>query len=772
MSGMIGRIQLLRNIGQFDSVSTGATIALARLTLVYSENGRGKTTLAAILRSLATGDPLPITERRRLAAVQPPHVVLECTGGPPPAIFQNNVWNRTLPSMMIFDDIFVDENVHSGLAVQAHHRQNLHELILGAPAVALNRQLQESIARIETHNHDLRAKERAIPSDTMGPYSVEEFCSLPTRQDIDSAILAAERTLAAAREQDVVRDARSFESIPLPHFDTVAIEQLLARDLPALDSATLARLEVHFTSIGEGGEAWVANGVRRFVEARSDEGRDTCPFCAQDLRASPMIRHYRAYFGEEYASLKRDVSSALAALDQIHDREVPAGFERTVRFAIERRQFWSRFCEVPDVTLDTAAIVRDWQLARKALASQLAAKQAAPLEPSQLSAHSKALVAVFERHRETVAAVNHALQNANETIEILRERVGSANLFALGNDLRGLKAVKARAEPTIARLCAEYLEERASKQATERQRDETRTTLELHRTSAFPGYQIAINLYLERFNAGFRLNSVTYANTRGGPTCTYDVLINNTAVSIGPDYAHGLPSFRNTLSGGDRNALALAFFFASLDQVADLTQKVVIIDDPISSLDDHRALATVQEIRRLAERAGQVVVLSHNKQFLCRLWEGTDATARAAIELIRDGAGSSLREWHVAQDSITEHDRRTVKLRTFLTSGGGDMRGVARFLRPHLEAFFRVACPEWFKPGTLLGSFSRLCHQRLDTSEEILDRPTIQELDEIVEYANRFHHDTNPAWETEAINDGELRGFAQRVLTLCRPKGA
>lgn len=81
---MIHRIQLLRNIGQFDSVNSAATIPLAPLTLVYSENGRGKTTIASVLRSLATGDPIPIVERRRLTAQHPPHTVLECTSGPPP----------------------------------------------------------------------------------------------------------------------------------------------------------------------------------------------------------------------------------------------------------------------------------------------------------------------------------------------------------------------------------------------------------------------------------------------------------------------------------------------------------------------------------------------------------------------------------------------------------------------------------------------------------------------------------------------------------------
>ena len=91
---MINRIQLLRNVGLFDSVRPATNVHLARLTLIYAENGRGKTTLAAILRSLATGDAIPIAERRRLAAQNPPHVVLDCIGGPPDAMFQNNAWNR------------------------------------------------------------------------------------------------------------------------------------------------------------------------------------------------------------------------------------------------------------------------------------------------------------------------------------------------------------------------------------------------------------------------------------------------------------------------------------------------------------------------------------------------------------------------------------------------------------------------------------------------------------------------------------------------------
>ncbi len=766
---MINRLKLLRNIGQFDSVDGAADIPLARLTLIYSENGRGKTTLAAVLRSLATGDPIPIAERRRLAAQHRPQVVLDCSGGPRPAVFENNAWNRTLTDLVVFDDVFIDENVHSGLAVHAHHRQNLHELILGAQAVALSRQLQELVERIENHNRELRAKERAIPTADRGPFSVDDFCALPPRPDIDHAIQEAERALAAAKEQEAIRTTPAFEPLSLPEFDLAAIEQVLQQDLAALDAATLAHVQAHLAALGEGGEAWVADGMRRIPEGQRGAATGTCPFCAQDLQGSPVIQHYRAYFRDAYAALKRIVSGALGEVNRMHGGDVPAGFERAVRVAVERRQFWSRFCDVPEFTLDTAAIVRDWRGAREAVVAQLGAKQAAPLEPMALSNATRALVSTYETHRGTITTINERLQEANRAIGVAKERAAEADSRLLVADVVRLKAVKARHAPETAALCDDYMRERAAKAATEQQRDQARAQLEQHRTTVFPGCQTAINLYLSRFNAGFRLDSVNYANTRGGPTCTYNVLINNTPVPVGgADPAPGEPSFRNTLSSGDRNALALAFFFASLDQDAALANKVIVIDDPISSLDEHRVSTTVHELRRLSQRAAQVIVLSHNKPFLCQLWEGADSTLRMALEVARDAVGSTLREWDVAQDSITEHDRRNTRLREFLTSGERDMREVARCIRPHLEAFLRVAYPEQFPPETLLGPFLNVCEQRVGTPHQILDHTASQELREIVEYAKGYHHDTNPAWETVAINDGALRGFVERALKFVR----
>jgi AAA domain len=264
---------------------------------------------------------------------------------------------------------------------------------------------------------------------------------------------------------------------------------------------------------------------------------------------------------------------------------------------------------------------------------------------------------------------------------------------------------------------------------------------------------------------------VTSVNTLAGSSCTYSVLINNQPqpVSIAAaNPAPGAPSFRNTLSAGDRNTLALGFFFASLDQDPALAEKIVIIDDPVNSLDEHRSLTTVQEIRGLADRVAQVIILSHNKPFLCGIWEGVDLDQKVALEVVRDHEGSTIRPWDVNQDCITEHDRRHALLRGYVATAAPNNRQVAVAIRPVIEAFLRVAYPEHFLPGTLLGHFRHLCEQQSGTQREILDAADTVELRNIVEYANRFHHDTNRAWETEHINDAQLLGFVQRTLDFVR----
>jgi wobble nucleotide-excising tRNase len=763
---VVEHIQLLRNIGKFDSVNAGAQLPFSKLTLIYAENGRGKTTLAAILRSLSDGNPVHITERKRVTARNPPHVVVGVASSPP-HVFQNGAWTATLPDIVIFDDAFVAQNVCSGIDIEPGHRQNLYELILGARGVALNAAVQAQVTQVEEHNRQLRNLEAAIPAALRGAFSVDQFCALRTSPKLAETIKEAERNLSAAQSSEAVRKEKDFGTVVLPSFDIDAINKLLKRNLPDLEAAAAARVKEHFAALGDGGERWVADGMRRMPPASPYTGQP-CPFCAQNLANSKLIKHYQAYFSESYAGLNADIDAMIRESRTAHAGDVPAAFERDIRLWEQRRQFWKDFTAVPEITIDTAAIARAWKVARDAVLEQLQQKKSAPLEASALTPETVKAIKAYEIERATVAAASASLTPVNDKIAIVKEKAATANIATLTADLAKLKATEARHSAKIAPLCKEYLDEKAEKKKTEGLRDTARAALETYRTTVFPAYETAINAYLVKFGAGFRLGSVASVNTRGGSSCTYVVLIDNVPVPLTADVP-GQPAFNNTLSAGDRNTLALAFFFASLDRDPQLAQKIVVIDDPMTSLDENRSLTTVQEVKRLIGKVSQVVVLSHSRPFLCSLWDSTDRIARTAIKVIRENDGSNLILWDVKQDSITEHDKRHAKVVAYIASNNAaDEREVAQALRPILESYMRVAYPEEFPPDSLLGPFINVCEQRRGRPNEILDAANIAELQDLLDYANKFHHDSNQAWETEVINDQLLQQFCKRTLAFTR----
>ena len=197
---------------------------------------------------------------------------------------------------------------------------------------------------------------------------------------------------------------------------------------------------------------------------------------------------------------------------------------------------------------------------------------------------------------------------------------------------------------------------------------------------------------------------------------------------------------------------------------------MVVIDDPMSSLDDHRSLSTVQKVRELSRQAKQTIVLSHDKRFLCGILNGLNSHEEyTTLEIAYSGNESTVRHWDATKDSITEHDQRYFLLQKYAATQAGTAREVAAAVRFYLEGYFRAACPGQFPPGKLLGQFAQECKHKLGGADELINQKTIAELEDILEYANRFHHDSNPAWQSESINPTELLGFVNRTLSLAGP---
>ncbi len=271
--------------------------------------------------------------------------------------------------------------------------------------------------------------------------------------------------------------------------------------------------------------------------------------------------------------------------------------------------------------------------------------------------------------------------------------------------------------------------------------------------------------YLDRINASFQITTPTHTYRGGSPSTSYQILINQRAVDLG-DATTPLdrPSFRNTLSAGDRSTLALAFFFAELELDANRARKIVVFDDPFTSLDAFRRGQTVHQVYKCAENCLQVIVLSHDPGFLKLLWDRIPAADRKTLQLARVGEeNTTIAEWNIERAVQARYRADIESLQRYFASAEGDPRNIVQKLRPVLEGHCRnvSAFPDEDSLGEMIGKIraAGAAHPLAAIHDQ---------LDELNDYARRYHHapDGNEAIAQEPPRAAELEGYVRQTLRL------
>ncbi len=397
-------------------------------------------------------------------------------------------------------------------------------------------------------------------------------------------------------------------------------------------------------------------------------------------------------------------------------------------------------------------------------------KQDSPTEAITPGADFAAALAEVEALRTLATAYNAAVDIANARANEQKAKARSqADLTSLRSELVQLEAHKKRFEPEVAGVCQAYQDALAAKTRLEEVKNTAREQLDWHCQDLLRIYEQSINEYLDQFNAGFRITNTRHLYTGGTPSSHYQIEINNTALDLGDARTPaGTPCFKTSLSTGDRSALALAFFLAVLKHNTDIGRKIIIFDDPFTSLDRFRRTCTQQLIQRLLDSAQQVVVLSHDPLFLKLLYDErtSAATMVKALQMSKAGDTTIIGEWDVQAEAQSSYMKDFSTLLGFYGERNGDPRAVARTIRPFLEGMLRSHFPGHFQPSEWLGDFIAKIRVADATSGLQHAKADLAELDAINGYSKKYHHQQNANADTEPINDDELHGYVKRTLRL------
>src|ERR1700693_4447570 len=211
---MLQRVIRLRSIGRFRNCAAAGDVTFRRYTLMLAENGRGKTTFCAILRSLCTNTPAIILGRKTLGAPDAPAVELLLSTGN--AAFQNGSWSATFPDVAVFDGTFVKENVFAGDIVDTEQRRNLYRVIIGAPGVALARTVNDLDGQIRSKATEIRDNKAAIQHFAAPGMAVEAFIAPAEDAAIDEKIHAKEQEVAAVQRAAVLQQRAGLAPLRIP----------------------------------------------------------------------------------------------------------------------------------------------------------------------------------------------------------------------------------------------------------------------------------------------------------------------------------------------------------------------------------------------------------------------------------------------------------------------------------------------------------------------------------------------------------------------------
>jgi len=748
----------IKNVGRFRNSAGTPNPQLKRQTFIAGANGFGKTTICAILRSLASGEPAHVVGRKTLGSTDPLSVELLFDSGL--ARFDNGQWSTIQPNIAIFDGIFVAQNVHAGDVVDVDQRRNLYRVIIGSDGVALADEEARLAAESRTKTGEITSAGRAVSEHALPGMTIADFVALPADPDIDLHIVEQEAVVRSCTEATAVGARSALAVVPFPAVPA-AFSEVLATTLDDIGADAEKLISEHLAAHGMAAEdyGWVAAGV--------DHTGDSCPFCGQDVKGLDLIAAYRSIFSEQYKAFGRTIQEMRDTVQGLLGDAAIGRMNTLAEQNAAAAEFWRQHVAVDPGDLSFTEASRD---AARAIGIEALAlldhKILAPLEKMALSDSYSSAKVLFDDAIARSDELNLAIQAANGLIEEKKREVAQTDLQSAKNQLARLKAIRARHTEPASGHCDLYTRLVQEKADAETAKDAARGQLNTHTLTTMPAYERRINELLDLFNAGFTIAKTKHSYPAGIATSHYQLVINNEGVDLGDaKSADDVPSFKNTLSSGDRTTLALAFFLASVERQAQLGDVIVVFDDPFNSQDSFRRRQTVHEIARIAKESGQTIVLSHDATFLKQVWDKAPLDAKIAFTIVdQRSLGAKIQEFDLDAATKGRTATDTDDLQTFVSTGAGGLLDIVRKMRVVLETYCRTMYPADFTASDWLGDIVSKIRAGGTTHPAAA---LYDELDQINDYTKQYHHgeDTSDA-TPDNVDVTELTGFTRRTLRL------
>lgn len=685
---MLKRIQTLRNIGRFQNCKSGS-LEFGRLTILYGRNTYGKSTLGDVFASIQENDGGLVTGRMTIPHDgYPQHISLSLL--PPsstkevPLTFDNGAWTGGLPAglgIRTFDDGFIHRNVFVARQFSRVTKENFSAFVLGeqgvkqAKAIAEKKQARHGASRQRSQLEKLAFKDAG---------ELQSFLKLSptgTLEDSEAKLLSLSNEYAAVRMQQKqiqaihARDEGTALTWSTDFSDGLsALNQTLELGLEGAHKEAKASVAQHINTAfqqTQGAEHWIRQGVRQ------NKG-ELCQFCGQELTedAHKLLDLYRQAFDDAFdnheTAVKQQLATALnqaAHLPVNHVRVTLA--KNSAAYAVyqelrSNETYSSAMSRVAEFTneIETTlvALANELPDALNRLDAVAIKKQSAPhavLEPVDETS-VRSLESQVQRQ---VSDYNAWIRACNAEIAAFKK---GTNAEALQQRLEKIES-DGKAERRnnnrikLTSQCNEYIGLSAQISSLDQDIVTLEKRLQGEQSDYLRQFFGSLNDWFNRF--GSHDFTLERGETKQGHTPIYFLKVKYKGQAINES------ALGQVFSESDRRALALAVFWTQLHSLPKLTlaEQIVVLDDPLTSFDDHRVTAVHRELASTVEKVRQIVVLSHYRHDIEMFFKTfRDHPDVRLLVLVAGGAsGTGIEAGDPREFLLTDHQKAHERLTAF-----------------------------------------------------------------------------------------------------------
>lgn len=593
--GVIKKIISIKNVGRFRDYSChgGSECEFNQNTIIYGDNARGKSTFTAILRSLSTNKPDYIIGRKSFGSNTNPEVSILMDSTNSPYTFTSNHWSTPYPNILIFDSCFVNKNVYWAESITEENEKSIESIILGETG----KQLHDALLEAEKNCQDNTNRKTAISreySTYLGHYSYlfENFRIIKIDPDINSKIEELEKEIKANQSrQKIVDTITTFE-------EKIKTEKLSLFEIDLTPTIKLEQAEIkkhileNFNDINKAGN-FLSTG-KNLLKPKTN-GIRKCVFCSQPLSdsAEKLVDEYELLFSKSY----EDLTSSLKTSNTFFNNW---NIENEIRqFIAEMQNYGITFNFEDEIRLINENITKF----QEELTKKIDLNYQINFEAVKTIINT--LVKI-----KSIVDPNLVKYKIEQTIEQKQ---------AIQTKKKILELTQLRGEESWVKKCVEYDKLEVDFQNLTQKRTVAFDNKNKYSEDILKKYEGIVNDILKSLRANFKLVDTKPKNSIRSSTRLFNIAFDTHKVSL--TNTDSLPCFANSLSESDKRVLAFAFFLATIKTQNQIDQKIVILDDPVSSFDCGRKRDTSITLRKFFEenKPKQLIFLTHDDEFLSML---------------------------------------------------------------------------------------------------------------------------------------------------------